>query len=85
MYTDTISVQAAGVLKNLSSRVSAFNAKKQPVTDGMVGAIETGIRTVLDTLESLAEFKMKHVSTVPLLSSLPISVEHVGMMKNELP
>lgn len=72
-------------MKNLSSRVSAFNDKKQPVTNGMVGAIEKGITTVLDTLESLAEFKMNHVSTVLLLANLPMSVEQVEMMKNELP
>lgn len=58
---------------------------KTPITDGEVEALETGLKTVLSSFKSLADFKTQHSRKLQLLQELPIDEAQVSKMQAEMP
>ena len=68
----------------LSKQVGDKNIKKDPITDGEVEALQTGLTTVLQALLQLAQFKEKNRNKVKVLDSLPISSKDVSDLQTKM-
>ncbi|XP_033116564.1 cilia- and flagella-associated protein 91-like [Anneissia japonica] len=74
----------AGVLQQLSVRVSQQNDQNQVITDEQISSLSRSLLKVANTFESLSTYKTEKSTTVPVLSSFPISADEVSAWKADL-
>ena len=60
------------------------NNAKTPILEGDIEVMHTGLKTVLDSFESLAKFKVEHEAKVKLLSYIPIDEAQVSSLQAKL-
>ena len=50
-----------------------------------VQAMEVGLKSVISSFRSLADFKKQHTATIPLLNQLPIDEMKVDELQKSMP
>lgn len=71
-------------MKRLADDINQLNQNNQPIKDAQITTINRSMIRIVSTFESLAQFKREKQSKIPVLASLPVSVEEAEEWKREL-
>ncbi|XP_023140044.1 uncharacterized protein LOC111577819 [Amphiprion ocellaris] len=75
---------AVGILQRLSADVSKMNVKNQMMTDAQITTLQRGIIRIVATFESIAKYKEDNGEKLPVLKSLPITMDEVKEWKDDI-